>query len=131
MTNFGRVVIGLRCGQVRLGTAAATYPPRGSVLIDGIGGDANLDAHVEVGAVGTDEGATDGKRLRGVARHGDPDEVGPAHEPVGWIELDPSGAGQIDLDPSMRLAAADQRAIAVADERLVVEIARDEARGHT
>ena len=52
-------------------------------------------------------GAGQRRRLGGIARHRDADEVLAADQPIGGVELDPAGAGQIDLAPRMRRSAAE------------------------
>src|SRR3954452_806548 len=73
------------------------------------------------------ERAADRHRLRGIARDRDADQVFPRDQRIGRIELDPAGAGQIDLGPSVSRARA-LHGLTVAVERGIVEIAGDETR---
>ena len=52
----------------------------------------------------TDKGALQGDRLGRVAGDGNPDQIRPADDSVGRIELDPSGAGQVNLNPGVGCA---------------------------
>ena len=73
----------------------------------GLGGDPDLDRHAgEVGG-GARVGAAQGRRLLGGAGDRDADQVAVADDAVGRVELDPAGAGQVDLRPGVRRAAAD------------------------
>ena len=44
-------------------------------------------------------------RLARIAHHRDANEVAIADDAAGRIEIDPAGSGQIDLSPSIRIAA--------------------------
>jgi hypothetical protein len=45
-------------------------------------------------------------RLAWIAHHRDTHEAAVADDPACWIEIDPAGAGQINLDPGVRVSAA-------------------------
>src|SRR5260221_904889 len=67
--------------------------------------------------------------LTRIAHHRDTNEVAIADNAAGWIEIDPAGSGQIDLSPSVRVAAvriAAAPVVAIAG----AQISGDEACGH-
>jgi len=63
-------------------------------------------------------------RLARFAHHRDTNEVAVADDAAGWIEIDPAGPRQIDLSPSVGVAAPP---VAVIGD---VQISRHEACGH-
>ena len=72
-------------------------------------------------------GARQGRRLGGIARDRDADEILAADQPIGGVELDPARAGQKDLAPGMRRPAAEPDGLALG--RRDEHIAGDETRG--
>ena len=47
-------------------------------------------------------------RLAGVMHDGNADEILISHDAARRIEVDPAGAGHVDLDPGMGVAAGDK-----------------------
>ena len=72
----------------------------------GVGGDGDLDVHSQVVGRKPGPGAMERYRLARIAHHRDTNEVAVADDAAGWIEIDPTGSGQIDLSPGMGVAAA-------------------------
>src|SRR5690242_12680562 len=83
-----------------------------------------VDLHAKIVGALTRERAADRDRLGGVARHRDADQVLAGDQRVGRVELDPSGARQVDVGPGMGAAGA----LHAPTKRRIVEIAGDEAR---
>lgn len=69
-------------------------------------------------------GAGEREGLRGIPRDCNADQVPPASEIVGRIELDPAGAGKVDLDPRVSRTGAD-RANFEAFNCRVVDVSAD------
>src|SRR5208283_1092855 len=61
-----------------------------------------------------------------ITDHRDPNEVAIAYDAVRWIEIDPTGSGQIDLGPGVGVTAAGIAFIVTRD----VQISGDETCGH-
>src|SRR5581483_9677431 len=100
---------------------------RWTSILDSLRGDVDLHRHrneISGRAVIT---SNQRRRLRSVASDGDTDEIAAADERVRRVELDPTRPGQVDLRPCMRRAAANEAA-GGADELLIVEVPRHEAR---
>ena len=66
----------------------------------------HIHRHAEKIARRTGEGAGERHRLGRVARDGHADQILAADQPIGRVELDPAGAGQVDLHPGVGRAAA-------------------------
>ena len=66
----------------------------------------DLDVHFDEVVRRSVIGTLQRESLERLACHGDADQVGAADLAVGRIELDPAGAGQVDLDPGMGIAGA-------------------------
>ncbi len=69
--------------------------------------DGDFDGHVAEVTGRAEVGAGKRHGLARVARDGHADQVAVADDGVGGIELHPAGAGQVDLAPGVRRAAAD------------------------
>ena len=85
------------------------------------------DLHAQFIAGSAEKGAGQGRRLRGIARDRDADEILAADQPVGGVELDPARAGQEDLTPGVRRPAAQANGLVVVLRD--VDIAGDETGG--
>src|SRR6202030_1025028 len=90
------------------------------------GGDVDLNGHSQIVRGKTGPSAVQRYRLAWIAHHRDTHEAAVADDPARRIEIDPAGAGQIDLDPGVRVSTAGIAAVAVRD----VQISGDKARGH-
>src|SRR5205807_5115472 len=93
-----------------------------------IRGDADRDIHAEEVGGKPGPGAGQRHRVPRVAHYRDADQIAVADDAVGRIELEPAGAGDIDLQPGMGGAAADMPATPMIGD---VEISRDESGGET
>ena len=91
------------------------------------GGDIDLNGHSQIVRRETGPSAVQRYRLAWIADHRDTHEAAVADDPACRIEIDPAGAGQIDLDPGVRVSAA---GIAVVVAVRDMQISRDKARGH-
>src|SRR6266853_3151093 len=106
----------------------------------GVGGDDDLDVHSQVIGWKPRPGAMERYGLAYVVHDSDTNEVAAADDPTGWIAIDPTGSGQIDLSPGVRIAGARVAAIqtaALLAARLAfvaviadLQISGDEARRH-
>jgi hypothetical protein len=68
-------------------------------------GDVDLNGHSQIVRGKTGPSAVQRYRLAWIAHHRDPHEAAVADDPACRIEIDPAGAGQIDLDPGVRVSA--------------------------
>src|ERR1700733_12893400 len=89
----------------------------------GVGVEGYLDVHSQVVGRKPGPGAMERYRLARIVRHRDTNEIAIADDAAGWIEIDPTGAGRIDLGPRVRVATP------IVDAR-DVQISRNEACGH-
>src|SRR5215469_11340879 len=71
------------------------------------GSDYDLDRHAEMVGGKAGPGAGDRHSLARVPGDRHADQIVIADDAVGWIEFDPAGPRQINLDPGMGGAAAD------------------------
>src|SRR3954447_8825845 len=71
-----------------------------------LGLDLHLDRHAEEVAWRAGEAATERNGLAGITGNRNADQVASANQCVGWIELDPACARQVDLCPGVCCAAA-------------------------
>jgi hypothetical protein len=70
------------------------------------GGDVDLNGHSQIVRGKTGPSAVQRYRLAWIAHHRDTHEAAVADDPACRIEIDPAGAGQIDLDPGVRVSTA-------------------------
>jgi hypothetical protein len=70
------------------------------------GGDVDLNGHSQIVRGETGPSAVQRYRLAWIAHHRDTHEAAVADDPACRIEIDPAGAGQIDLDPGVRVSTA-------------------------
>ena len=70
------------------------------------GGDVDLNGHSQIVRGETGPSAVQRYRLAWIAHHCDTHEAAVADDPACRIEIDPAGAGQIDLDPGVRVSTA-------------------------
>src|SRR6266404_6649655 len=75
----------------------------GPVRPDASGGDVDLNGHSQIVRRETGPSAVQRYRLAWLAHH--THEAAVADDPACRIEIDPAGAGQIDLDPGVRVSA--------------------------
>src|SRR5260221_8563617 len=68
------------------------------------GGDVDLNGHSQIVRGETRPSAVQRYRLAWIAHHCDTHEAAVADDPACRIEIDPAGAGQIDLDPGVRVS---------------------------
>ena len=99
--------------RVAVETAGRSKRFRGSrsdfVCAGGLGGDLDLDRHASEVAGRAVVAAARAASPAGGAGDGDADQVAVADDAVGRVELDPAGAGQVDLRPGVGRAAAERR----------------------
>src|ERR1700676_903215 len=84
----------------------------------------HIDLYLHAGLVGTTTpiDARQGNRLFGRTSHRNPDQVTVSHNAIDGIKLDPSGARQVNLTPSVcRAAAKPSGAVSIGN----VNITRD------
>ena len=93
----------------------------------GVGGDGDLDAHSQVVGREPRPGTMQRYCLARIAHHRHTNEVAVTNDAIGWIEINPTGSRQIDLCPSVRVAAALIAFVVVIGD---VQISGDKARSH-
>src|SRR5271155_424521 len=69
-------------------------------------GHADRDIHAQEGRSLPGEGAPQRQNVSVIPSYGHPDQIAIADNAIGWIEIDPTGARQVDLHPGVRGAAA-------------------------
>src|ERR1700730_9038599 len=92
----------------------------------GVGGDGDRDLHSQVVGRKARPGTMERYCLARIAHHCDANEVAIANGAIRWIEIDPTGSWQIDLSPSVSVAAARIVFIVIRN----AQISGDEACGH-
>ncbi len=91
------------------------------------GGDVDLNGHSQIVRGETGPGAVQRYRLAWIEHHRDTHEAAVADDPACRIKIDPAGAGQIDLDPGVRVSTAGIAVVVVARD---MQISGDKACGH-
>src|SRR5260370_15876879 len=71
------------------------------------------DVHARLVLAAAEIGSRQRRRLCGIARDRDADQVLSADQSVGWVEFDPAGAGQVDLAPRVSRPATQPRLFAL------------------
>src|ERR1700684_2695959 len=89
-------------------------------------GDAHSDVHAEEGIAGTREGPPQWQNMFRGPGDGDTNQVAVPHNTIGRIEIDPAGARQVSLHPSVSGTAARDACIVARNK----DIPADEASGH-
>src|SRR5579863_5529413 len=74
-------------------------------------GHADGNIHAQEGRGLSDKSAPQRQNMRVIPRNCDADQIAISDNAIGWIEVDPTGAGKIDLHPGVGGAASRARLI--------------------